>query len=81
MLRSLVESGRLLYDSTTERWSIDRSAPLGLPESVRDVIFSNAVEPQIGDKLLIAAEEWDVCSVEAVAPAGDAIVFKGQVSR
>jgi predicted ATPase/class 3 adenylate cyclase len=38
VLRSLVESGRLLYDSTTERWSIDRSAPRGLPESVRDVI-------------------------------------------
>ncbi len=38
VLRSLVESGRLLYDATTERWSIDRSAPLGLPESVRDVI-------------------------------------------
>ena len=50
-------------------------------ESVRDVIFSNTVEPQIGDKLLIALEEWDVSSVEAVAPAGDAIVFKGQVSR
>ena len=38
VLRSLVESGRLLYDPETERWSIDRSAPLGLPESVRDVI-------------------------------------------
>ncbi len=38
VLRSLVESGRLLYDATTERWSVDRSAPLGLPESVRDVI-------------------------------------------
>ena len=38
VLRSLVESERLLYDSTTERWSVDRSAPLGLPESVRDVI-------------------------------------------
>jgi class 3 adenylate cyclase len=38
VLRSLVESGRLHYDSTTERWSVDRSAPLGLPESVRDVI-------------------------------------------
>jgi len=36
--RSLVESGRLQYDSATERWSIDRSAPPGLPESVRDVI-------------------------------------------
>jgi DNA-binding SARP family transcriptional activator len=38
VLHSLVESGRLLYDDRTERWSVDRSAPLGLPESVRDVI-------------------------------------------
>jgi class 3 adenylate cyclase len=38
VLRSLVESGRLLYDEATERWSVDRSSPLGLPESVRDVI-------------------------------------------
>jgi class 3 adenylate cyclase len=38
VLRSLVESERLLYDPTTERWSVDRTAPLGLPESVRDVI-------------------------------------------
>jgi class 3 adenylate cyclase len=38
VLRSLVESGRLQYDSATERWSVDRMAPLGLPESVRDVI-------------------------------------------
>ena len=39
VLRSLVESGRLLYDGATERWSVDRSSPLGLPESVRDVIL------------------------------------------
>ena len=38
VLRSLVESGRLQFDSATERWSVDRSSPLGLPESVRDVI-------------------------------------------
>jgi hypothetical protein len=38
VLRSLVESGRLLYDTETERWSVDRSEPLGLPQSVRDVI-------------------------------------------
>jgi len=38
VLRSLVESGRLPYDPATERWSVDRSAPLGLPESVRDSI-------------------------------------------
>ncbi len=38
VLRSLVESERLLYDADAERWSVDRSEPLGLPESVRDVI-------------------------------------------
>ncbi len=38
VLRSLVESGSLLYDEGTGRWSIDRSSALGLPESVRDVI-------------------------------------------
>lgn len=38
VLRSLVESGRLLFDPSTERWTIDRSTPLGLPPSVRDVI-------------------------------------------
>ena len=48
VLRSLVESGRLLYDPTTERWSVDRSAPLGLPESVRDVI-ARRVE-RLGDE-------------------------------
>jgi hypothetical protein len=39
VLRNLVESGRLSYDSTTARWSVDRTEPLGLPESVRDVIL------------------------------------------
>ena len=48
VLRSLVESGRLLYDPATERWSVDRSAPLGLPESVRDVI-ARRVE-RLGDE-------------------------------
>jgi class 3 adenylate cyclase len=38
VLRSLVESGRLLFDAATGRWTVDRSAPPGLPESVRDVI-------------------------------------------
>ncbi|MGH2884932.1 MAG: ATP-binding protein, partial [Solirubrobacteraceae bacterium] len=38
VLRSLVESGRLLYDESTERWTVDRAAALGLPESVREVI-------------------------------------------
>ncbi len=48
VLRSLVESGRLLYEPETQRWSVDRSAPLGLPESVRDVI-TRRVE-RLGDE-------------------------------
>jgi class 3 adenylate cyclase len=58
VLRSLVESGRLLHDSTTGRWSVDRSAPLGLPESVRDVI-GRRVE-RLGD------EARDVLTLAAV---------------
>jgi len=38
VLRSLLESGSLLYDEDSGRWQVDRSAPIGLPESVRDVI-------------------------------------------
>jgi class 3 adenylate cyclase/tetratricopeptide (TPR) repeat protein len=48
VLRSLVESGRLLYDAGTERWSVDRSAPLGLPESIRDVIVRRV--ERLGDE-------------------------------
>ena len=57
VLRSLVESGRLLYDEATERWSVDRSAPLGLPESVRDVITRRVerLGRETGDVLTLAA--------------------------
>ena len=57
VLRSLVESERLLYDSTTERWSVDRSAPLGLPESVRDVIVRRVerLGPEAHEVLTLAA--------------------------
>jgi class 3 adenylate cyclase len=48
VLRSLVEAGRLLYDPATQRWSVDRSAPLGLPESVRDVIVRRV--ERLGDE-------------------------------
>jgi class 3 adenylate cyclase len=58
VLRSLVESGRLLYDPGTERWSVDRSAPRGLPDSVRDVI-GRRVE-RLGD------EARDVLTLAAV---------------
>ena len=48
MLRSLVESGRLLYDEETERWSVDRPGPLELPESVREVIARRVA--RLGDE-------------------------------
>jgi predicted ATPase len=37
VLRSL-RNRAAAYDPETRRWSVDRSVPLGLPESVRDVI-------------------------------------------
>jgi class 3 adenylate cyclase len=38
VLLNLSESGTLQFDEAIGRWRIDRSAPLGLPESVREVI-------------------------------------------
>ncbi len=38
ILRSLVETDTLLFDEDTGRWRIDRTAPIWLPQSVRDVI-------------------------------------------
>jgi class 3 adenylate cyclase len=38
ILRGLSESGALVLDDATSRWSIDTSAGIALPESVREVI-------------------------------------------
>ena len=38
ILRGLSESGALVFDEQTGRWSIDSSAGIALPESVREVI-------------------------------------------
>jgi len=38
ILRGLDESGALVFDEETGRWSIDRSAGIALPESIREVI-------------------------------------------
>jgi class 3 adenylate cyclase/tetratricopeptide (TPR) repeat protein len=38
ILRGLSESGALVFDETSGRWSIDHSAAIALPESVREVI-------------------------------------------
>lgn len=48
VLRSLLESGRLLYDEQTGRWSVDSSSEIGLPQSVREVI-EHRVE-RLGDE-------------------------------
>ena len=57
ILRSLTESGTFQFDEATGRWRIDRSAPLGLPESVREVI-GNRVDrlgEQARETLAVAA--------------------------
>ena len=38
ILRGLSESGALVFDEASARWSVDRSAGVALPESVREVI-------------------------------------------
>ena len=38
ILRGLSESGAFVFDEDSGRWSIDRSAAIALPESVREVI-------------------------------------------
>ena len=38
ILRGLSESGALVFDEASGRWSVDRSAAIALPESVREVI-------------------------------------------
>ena len=57
ILRSLVESGRLLYDEATERWTVDRSEPTRLPDSARDVIMRRVerLGDETGDLLTVAA--------------------------
>ena len=50
VLRGLSESGALVFDEDSGRWSIDSSAAIALPESVREVI-ERRVE-RLGDEAL-----------------------------
>ena len=50
ILRGLSESGALVFDEDSGRWSIDSSAAIALPESVREVI-ERRVE-HLGDEAL-----------------------------
>jgi len=38
VLRGLLESGALIFDEESARWSVDRSSVIALPESVREVV-------------------------------------------
>ncbi len=77
VLRSLLESGRLLYDEDTGRWSVDSSTAIGLPQSVREVI-EHRVE-RLGDEtrqvLTVAAvigRSFDVELLTRVVEMGEA---------
>ncbi len=50
ILRGLSESGTLTFDEATGRWSVNRSAAIALPESVREMI-ERRVE-RLGDEAL-----------------------------
>jgi class 3 adenylate cyclase/tetratricopeptide (TPR) repeat protein len=55
ILRSLIESGTLQFDELAGRWRIDRSAPLGLPESIREVIGRRVDRLGVDARELLAA--------------------------
>ncbi len=77
ILRGLSESGALMFDEATGRWSIDGSAAIALPESVREVI-ERRVE-RLGEESLevlrlaaVAGREFDLELLCAVAELGEA---------
>ena len=72
ILRGLSESGALVFDEAAHRWSIDSSAGIALPESVREVI-ERRVE-RLGDQSLealrlaaVIGREFDLELLSAVA--------------
>ena len=71
ILRGLSESGALVFDEATGRWSIDRSAGIALPESVREVI-ERRVE-RLGEEALevAAARGGDRPRIRPRAAVGD----------
>ena len=73
ILRGLWESGALVFDEATRRWSVDRSDAIALPESLREVI-ERRVE-RLGDRplevLRRAAVVGRVFDVELLAASSD----------
>jgi class 3 adenylate cyclase len=71
ILRGLSESGALVFDEASARWSIDTSAGIAMPESVRDVI-ERRVE-RLGEESLealrlaaVVGREFDLQLLSAV---------------
>ena len=72
ILRGLSESGALAFDEASARWSIDTSAGIALPESVREVI-ERRVE-RLGEESLealrlaaVVGREFDLELLSAIA--------------
>jgi class 3 adenylate cyclase len=77
ILLGLSESGGLVFDEAAQRWSIDTSAGIALPESVREVI-ERRVE-RLGEESLealrlaaVIGREFDLELLSAVAQADEA---------
>jgi len=77
VLRGLSESGALVFDEATSRWSIDTSAGIAMPESVRDVI-ERRVE-RLGEESLealrlaaVVGREFDLELLSAVVEIDEA---------
>jgi class 3 adenylate cyclase/tetratricopeptide (TPR) repeat protein len=73
ILRGLSESGALVFDEDAQRWSIDRSAGIALPESVREVIERRVerLDPQATELLRQAAVIGRVFSVDLLSACSD----------
>jgi class 3 adenylate cyclase len=77
ILRGLSESGALVFDESVQRWSIDSSAAIALPESVREVI-ERRVE-RLGEESLealrlaaVIGREFDLELLSAVVEMDEA---------
>jgi class 3 adenylate cyclase len=73
ILLGLSESGALVFNEDTQRWSIDTSSGIALPESVREVIERRVerLDPQATELLKQAAVIGRVFNVELLSACSD----------
>lgn len=79
-------SAATVYGITTNYSSITRLAAGNKPDSLilagdKQTIIDALVKPLPGDTLTITGEVWRVIAVDAVDPAGVAIIYKCQVRK